>query len=195
MKQFAWWCALVMEASLALATAPPGYAASFALTPSEREAAIRTGRRSVISEDFGAEWRVAGGAPGQAATVMTPFHRLALAARNSAFRSQELRARDVDAALKEQGGGLAVWATLRGGAVDFARFYVPMLVSGDQTIKASFTQNERTARREEDGSFTARCLYVFPANDLKPDATVTLIVRDVEDKPVAKFTLDLSAMR
>ena len=70
-----------------------------------------------------------------------------------------------------------------------------MLVSGQQEIKASFRQNERTARREENGSYTARCLYVFPAERLRPNDTWVLIVRDSDDKPVAKFTVDLSAMR
>jgi hypothetical protein len=36
---------------------------------------------------------------------------------------------------------------------------------------------------------------VFPAADVDPRATVTLVVRDVEDQAVAKFTVDLSRMR
>ena len=126
---------------------------------------------------------------------MTPFHRLALAARNSAFQDRELKPRDVEALLKDQEGKLMFWATLRGGRVDFARFYAPALVAGPQEIKASFTQNERTALRGEDGQFVARCLYVFPTENVDPRATVTLIVRDGEEKLVAKFTVDLSAMR
>jgi hypothetical protein len=70
-----------------------------------------------------------------------------------------------------------------------------MLVARQQEIKASFAQNERTALRDNDGQFTARCLYVFPAEGVDPKATVTLLVRDVEEKVVAKFTVDLAAMR
>ena len=47
--------------------------------------------------------------------VMTPFHRLALAAQNSAFKSQDLKPKDVEALLKEPEGKLVPWATLRWG--------------------------------------------------------------------------------
>ena len=182
-------------AGLALSIARPLDAASFALTPGERDQAITLGRRSVVSPDFGAEWRVAGEAPGQSLTVMTPFHRLALAARNSAFKNEELRPRDVDSLLKDQEGRLVLWATVRGDKADFARFYAPLLVRGQQESKPSVTQNERTALREEDGVFTARCMYVFPAADLDGTSRVTLVVKTAEDKPVARFAVDLSAMR
>ena len=152
------------------------------------------GRRSVTTEDWGGEWRVAGGA-GQLVTVMTAFHRLALAARNSAFQDKELKPRDVESVLKEQANKVVFVATLRGGREDFARFYTPVLLARSHGIKASFTQNERTALRGEDGQYTARCRYVFSAENVDPRATVTLLVRDSEEKVVAKFTIDLSTMR
>jgi hypothetical protein len=126
---------------------------------------------------------------------MTPFHRLALAARNSAFQDRELKPRDVESTLKDQEGKLVFWATLRGGRVDFARHYAPVLMAGPQEIKASFAQNERTALRGDDGQYTARCLYVFPGAGVDPKGTVTLLVRDIEDHPVAKVAVDLSRMR
>jgi hypothetical protein len=170
-------------------------AASLTLTSQQRDAAMEMGRQSIISDRFGAEWRVGGDAAGEGLVVMTPFHRLAMAARNAAFQSEELKPKDVDALLRGQEGKLTFWATLKGAKVDFARFYTPVLVSGQQQIKAAFTQNERTARREDDGGYTARCLYVFPAEGLKPSGPVTLIVKDPDGKPVAKFTVDLSTMR
>jgi len=194
-KRVGWWCVLALAAGAGLTMQRPLAAASLALSPGERGEAIQAGRKSVISDEFGGEWRVKGSAPGQSVTVVTPFHRLALAARNSAFRNEEMRPRDVDAALKEQGGGLALWVTLKGSGAEFARLYVPALTSGDRPIKASFVQNERTARREEDGSYTAQCLYVFPAEGLKANDKITLVVKDVEEKPVATFTFDLSTMR
>ena len=184
----------MLAAALSLTWISPLDALLLTLTPRDRDEAMRAGRRSVIDENWGGEWRVDAGS-GQLVTVMTPFHRLALAARNSAFQDRELKPRDVEALLKEQGGKLMFWATLRGSRVDFARFYAPALVSGRQEIKASFTQNERTALRGEDGQFSARCLYVFPTENLDPRATVTLLVRNGEEKLVAKFTVDLSAMR
>ena len=184
----------MLAAGLSLICAAPTHAALFTLMPRDRDEAVRVGRRSVTAEGWGGEWRVDGGA-GQLVTVMTPFHRLALAARNSAFQDKELKPRDVESLLKDQEGKVVLWATLRGARVDFARFYTPALMARQQEIKASFAQNERTALRGEDGQYTARCLYVFPAEGLDPRATVTLLVRDGEEKVVARFTVDLSTMR
>jgi hypothetical protein len=182
-------------AGLALTMAQPLDAASFSLTPAERDEAVRMGRRSTVAADFGTEWRVAGETPGQSLVVMTPFHRLALAARNSAFKSEELRPRDIESLVQDQEGRLVLWATIRGAKSDFARFYVPLLQRGEQAIKASFTQNERTALREEDGTYTARCMYVFPTAELDAKGRVTLVVKDAESVQVARFNVDLSAMR
>ena len=194
--RFGRWSVVVLSAGLCFTAAQPAAAAvSFTLMPDQRDAAIRLGRQSVISEEFGAEWKVSGDGAGHTLVVVTPFHRLALAARNSAFKSEELKQKDIDALSKDQEGTLTLWATLKGGKADFARFYAPVLVSGRQEIKATFVQNERTARREDDGSFTARCMYVFPTDKLNARDTVTLIVRSSESQPVAKFTADLSAMR
>jgi hypothetical protein len=189
------WCVLVLCIGAALTIVSPLDAASFTLSSEERDAAIRAGKRSVISERFGREWTVGGDGPGQTVLVMTPFHRLALAARNAAFRNQELRPKDIESVLKEQTGGLALWATLKGNKNDFARFYTAVLTTGEQEVKPSFSQNERTALREEDGSYTARCMYVFPSDGLRGNGTLTLIVKDPDEKAVAKFTMDLSAMR
>ena len=182
-------------AALALTMARPLDAASFSLSPTERDEAVQMGRRSTVAADFGTEWRVVGEAPGQSLVVMTPFHRLALAARNAAFKSEELRPRDVESLVQDQSGRLVLWATIRGAKPDFARFYAPLLYRGEQAIKPSFSQNERTALREEDGTYTARCMYVFPAAELDGKGRVTLVVKDSESVQVARFNVDLSAMR
>lgn len=179
---------------MTLLCSSPLAAASFLLMPRDRDEAMRVGRRSVTAEAWDGEWRVRGG-DGQLVTVMTPFHRLALAARNAAFQDKELKPRDVESLMRDQQGKLVFWATLRGGRADFARFYAPALLARRQEIKASFTQNERTALRGEDGQYIARCLYVFPAADLDPRGTVLLLVRDGEEKVVAKFAVDLATMR
>jgi len=189
------WYLLLGAAGLALTAVRPLDAASFSLTPGAREDAIRAGRRSIVTDDFEAEWRVRGDALGETVTVMTPFHRLMLAARNSAFKSQELKPRDVDAALKDHEGRLVLWTTLRGTKADFARFYTPVLMVGQQELKPAFTQNEHTALREEDGRFIARCIYVFPTEGVDPNAKVTLLVKNSDEQGVARFTVDLAAMR
>ena len=185
---------LFLAAALGLTPARPVDAAVFVLTERDRGEALRIGKRSVLSEEFGGEWMVAGPG-GQRVVVMTPFHRLALAARNSAFQHRELRPRDINTLLKEHEGKLIFWATLRGPKADFARFYGAALMVRQEEIKPTFTQNERTALRDDDGRFTARCIYVFPSEGLDPKAKVLLVVRDPDEKPVARFTVDLSVMR
>jgi len=189
------WSLSLLAAGVSVLVIGTLHAASLALTPEQRDDAVEMGKRSILSDQFGAEWSVRGEGTGDTVEVMTPFHRLALGARNAAFKGQELKPADVDALLKEQEGVLTLWATLKGGKPDFARFYTPFLLNGDQEIKAGFVQNERTARRESDGSFTARCMYVFPNTGLKPTGAVALVVRDSDKKQVAKFTVDLSTMR
>lgn len=183
-------------AGIALWPAPgqPAAAASFALTVPEQQEAVRLGRKSVVSETFGGEWTSRNGA-GETLAVMTPFHRLALAARNAAFKKEALKPKEIASALKESAGKLTLWVTLRGGKSDFARFFEPALLGGAADVKPSFVQNERTALRGEDGRYAARCLYVFPAEALSPKGRFTLVVRDADEKEVSKFTVDLSAMR
>ena len=187
-------CLPFLVLAVGLVAATPGEAMSLALTDRDREQAIRAGKKSIVTEEFGGEWRVKDAA-GQSVVVMTPFHRLALAARNSAFQSKELKPRDVQTVLKGTEGKLAFWVTLRGGKADFARFYTPEVVAGSQTVKASFVQNERTALRENDGRYAAQCVYAFPAEGIDPKGRVVLVVRDADEKEVAKFTVDLAAMR
>lgn len=169
-------------------------AASFVLSDRDQQDAILAGKRSVVSDDFGDEWR-SRNPSGETATVMTPFHRLALAARNAAFKNEPLRPKDIDTVLKESTNKLTVWVTLRGDKPDFARFYAPTLLDGRTEIKPSFVQNERTALRAEDGSYAARCVYVFPAEELKGRGRYSLVVRNSDEKDVSTFTVDLSAMR
>ena len=173
----------------------PLSAASFSLTSQEIQAAVRFGQRAVVNEEFDREWRLAS-ASGETLKVVTPFFRLAQAARNAAFKQEVLKQRDIDSLLKEHENRLVFWAHLRGGREDFARWYqAVLLVQGKAEIKTTFVQNERTALRQADGRFLSRSIYAFPANDLDSKGRVTLLVRDSDDKEVARFVVDLSAMR
>jgi len=143
----------------------PLSAASFSLTSPEIQAAIRFGQRAIVNEEFDREWKLTS-ASGETLKVVTPFFRLVF------------------------------WADLRGGREDFARWYQPVLVvQGKAEIKPDFVQNERTALRQADGRFLSRSIYAFPANDLDGKGRVTLLVRNSDDKEVARFVVDLSAMR
>jgi hypothetical protein len=169
-------------------------AATLALTESQQQEAIQTGERSVTAEAFDAEWRI-GSASGETAMVMTPFHRLAIAARHAAFNGKPLKPGEPAKILKENRDRLVFWITLRGTSEDFARHYVPRLMVGDREIKASFVQNERTAIRQQDGAYLARCVYGFPTKDVKGRERVGLVVGDGDGRDVSRFTIDLASMR
>lgn len=181
-------------AAALLVWAAPAPAASFVLAASERAAALRVGRRSVTLETFDAEWRVAN-ASGDSVTVITPFHRLVLAARHAAFRNERMKPDEPDQLLREQQGRLVVWAELRGPREDFARFLAPRLILREREIEPAFVQNERTAARQDRGGYLARCLYGFPIRDLTGRSRVLLVLRDADGRDVSRFTIDLGAMR
>ena len=177
----------------ALIAAGEAAAASFTLGAADRRAAMQVGERSTASEDFDREWRVSGA--GGEATVLTPFHRLAVAARHAAFKNESLTPSEVERVIKKDAGRLIVWVSLRGHSESFARHYAPRLVQGTREIRPAFVQNERTALPQDDGVYLARCVYGFPVRDLNGRDTVALIVADVEGRDVSRFTIDLSRMR
>ena len=183
-------------AGVLIALSVPGAAHAAALTLDNRltQEAIRVGQRSITSEVFGAEWRVANDS-GDSVLVYTPFHRIALAARHSAFKNQVLKPTEPEKILKEQADRLLLWAYLKGGREDFARHYVPRLMVGEREIEPAFVQNERQAVREDSGRFVARCVYGFPTKEITGDSRVVLAVRDAEGKDVSRFTIDLATMR
>jgi hypothetical protein len=185
--------ALVLAALLA-GPAVAG-AASFSLGPQEKSAALQTGARSVTLDTFDAEWRVAGSA-GNSLTVITPFHRLVLAARHAAFKNEKLKNGEPDKLLREQQDRLVIWASLRGQREDFARFYAPRILLGTRQIEPTFVQNERTAVKAADtGGYLARCVYGFPVKDMTPKDRLLLVVRDADGRDVSRFMIDLATMR
>jgi hypothetical protein len=168
-------------------------AVSFSLEPQQRTDALRVGARSITKDSFDTEWRVANPA-GETLTVITPFHRLVLAARNAAFKNEPMKPSEPERLLREQQDRLVIWANLRGPREDFARFYIPRLLLGDREIEPTFVQNERTAARTQ-GGYLARCVYGFPVKEISPRSRVTLVVRDPDGRDVSRFTIDLASMR
>ena len=179
-------------ALLGVALAAVGHAASFTLGDAEQKAAIAMGEQSAASEEFGREWTVTG-RDGEV-TVVTPFHRLALAARHAAFKKTTLRPRDVQNVLKETRDRMAFWVSLTGSRADFARQLEPTLTVGGAAVLPSFVQNERTALAQPDGRFLARCVYSFPTRGIPPGAPLVLVVRNGEAE-VARFAVNLASMR
>ncbi len=178
-----------------LALAPlPAHAAAFTLSEAQKQEAMRVGAASITTEGFDAEWRVSTGG-GDSLIVLTPFHRLAIAARNAAFKDEPLKPSEPDRVLRQDSQRLVFWVRLRGRTENFARFYAPRLVAGTREIKPAFVQNEHTAARQEDGAYVARCVYGFPARDVADAAMVALVVADGHGREVSRFTIDLSTMR
>lgn len=195
MTRFRALAALGALATLALLLDVGGAeAASFALGERQAQEAVEAGERSITREGLGDEWRVRNPA-GDALTVMTPFHRLAMAARHAAFRNDPLKPRERDRVLKEQQDRLVFSVELKGTREDFARFYTPRLIAGARHIEPTFTQNERTPARGDDGKFLARCVYAFPTKALTGTSKVVLVVRDGDGRDVTTFRIDLSSMR
>lgn len=185
---------IVALLALALCWPGEGVAATLVLTEHQQQEAIQVGERSVTVETFGDEWRVAGAA-GETATVMTPFHRLAIAARHAAFNGKPLKPGEPAKILKENRDRLVFWISLRGTSEDFARYYVPRLLVADREIKASFVQNERTAMRQDNGVYLARCVYGFPTKEVKGRERVALVIGDGDGLDISRFTIDLAQMR
>lgn len=181
--------------AVALATTAPAAAgaASFTLGEQEQAEALREGERSIISESFGDEWRVVNGS-GESVSVLTPFHRLALAARQAAFRSEALTLGDRQRIVRDYRDRLTLSVQLYGARPDFARHLRPRLLAGDREIAPALVQNEHTARPDAD-RYLARCEYWFPTRDLKATAKLTLIVATPNGQPVARFPIDLATMR
>jgi hypothetical protein len=168
--------------------------ASLTLGEGERAEAVRVGQRSVTQETFGAEWQVVNPA-GERVTVVTPFYRLAVAARHAAFKNEPFRARDQERALAEVRHRLRFIVELRGGREDFARHYTARLRVGGRELLPTLVQNEHTAWRGPDGVFHARCEYWFPTADLTGRERITLDVADAEGRLVTRFVVDLARMR
>lgn len=178
---------------LALAAwGPAAGAASLTLDGRGREEAVRLGQRSVTSETFGDEWRVTHG--GESVSVMTPFHRLALAARHAAFKNEPLKAQDQERMLLDLKDRLMLQVELRGEREDFARHLAPRLLVGERVVRPSVVQNERTAIRADRG-YLARCIYWFPSRDIPDDARLVLRIETPEGRERARFHIDLGAMR
>lgn len=169
-------------------------AASFQLTSKDVEDAIRTGKQSLIQEEFGREWQQAN-PRGDEVTVQTPFYRLALSARLSAFRGEELQKSEIDKLVTASQGRLMFWVAIRGTKPDFAKTYQPALLIEGREVKPLFVQNERTALLLEDGRYLARCVYAFPTDEVKPNASVSLVVRTFEGQEVSRFAINLAQMR
>jgi hypothetical protein len=182
---------------LAGLVAAPGPVAAIIpeLSPADVEQALEVGREAMVQEDFGDEWRLPLPDGGEI-VVSTPFSRLTLAARQAALKGESLSDKQRQEQIERGKGKIQLLVTVHGRAADFARWYQPVLRVAGREVKATFTQNERTALNVGNGRYAARNVYVFPLEGVPPRGTVTLVVRHaVDQKEVMSQPLDLSKMR
>jgi hypothetical protein len=187
--------ALVAGVLGCVAAAAPAGAAFLTLTDAQQAEALRVGQRSVTTEArFDTEWRVEN-PTGESVTVITPFHRLALASRHSAFKNEPLKPQDQDKVIQEVRERLVVWVELHGPRADFARYYAPRLLMAEREIEPAFVQNERTGLRRANGSFLVRSVYAFPSREITGDAKLVLVIKNPEGQLISRFAIDLAKMR
>jgi hypothetical protein len=183
---------LVGAGMIALAT--PALPASLVLDEAQQREALAFGERSAARDEFDGEWRVRNAA-GDTVRVITPFYRLALAARHAGQRGEPVERVTPEKLLKEQKDRLVLMVDLHGRREDFARHLVPELTTEERTLKPVFVQNEHTAARLQDGLYRARCVYTFPVKQLTGRSRVGLVVRDGDGREASRFVIDLAAMR
>jgi len=187
---------LLLSALLLLLLARDGAALLAELSPADVQQALDAGARGATQEEFGEEWRIQ--LPGgEEIVVSTPFSRLAHAARQATFKGEPLTAKQLQEQIDRGKGKIQLVVRMFGRQADFARWYQPLLRVGTTDVKPTFTQNERTGVRLEDGRFAARNVYVFPVETLLPKGAVTLVVMQspTDKKEVLRASLDLSTLR
>ena len=175
----------------------PTAAAAMIPTLSSRDvqAALDAGEQGIAQEDFGEEWHVTY-PDGVEIVVLTPFARLAHAARRAALKSEPMTDKQRQEQIDRGKTSLQLTVTMFGPSADFPKWYRAALRVGDREVKSTFDQNEATPLRLPDGRFTARNVYTFPLEGLPPRGTVTLIVNHlIRKKEVLRVPLDLGKMR
>lgn len=189
--------ALALAASLGYGLPGPASALVGDLSEQGIREAIEVGIASITQDDFAEEWqlRLPGG---EEVVVITPFSRLALAARHATMKGEPLSEKQQKEQIDRSKGRIQLLVTMHGGPDrSFARFYQPVLVVDGREVKASFVQNERTPLVQDDGRLAARNVYVFPLEGLPMNGAVTLVVRGAppDQKEVLRAKIDLGKFR
>jgi hypothetical protein len=191
---------LVVICLFEISTFPAGsYAMMQKLTPDQREAAIKYGKRGVRMEvsDFIKEWSVNNGDKGFA-FIVTEFLALAFAAQQAALKSAELNNFDIEDTLAKSAGKLVFRVTLFGNTDTFAKDYTAVIQAGSKTFPATYSDippGESYGDGKTKPAFVTDSDFYFPAEGVDPNAMITLVVQDKDGKEVAKFQFDLAKIR
>ena len=132
---------------------------------------------------------------GESVTVLTPFHRLVVAARHAAFKNEPVTPSEVSRVLRQDAGRLVMWVQLRGKREDFARHFAPKRPGRhprDQALlRAERAHGPAPGGRRLRGPLRVR----LPLRDLNGRDRLALRVADSDGRDVSRFTIDLSTMR
>ncbi|MFQ5862345.1 MAG: hypothetical protein ACE5IC_04395 [Candidatus Brocadiales bacterium] len=191
---------LVILFLLLLPLAKPALAVWPDLDESKMREAIQYGKRfkHYDNDRFLKEWVVVLKRDADRVGVFTKFNLLAMAARDAARESRELRPEEIEAVLGEVENKLAFTLILYGSTPEFARRFHAVLRYGDRYIQPVYKYNPLAEpygwRPMSPPIFRARCSYEFPLDDIDPNAEVSLIIINPRGGERELF-LDLSKMR
>ncbi|HTN44261.1 MAG TPA: hypothetical protein VMN77_10750 [Nitrospiria bacterium] len=169
------------------------------LTPEQREAAVKYGKKGVRMDvtDFIKEWSVNNGDKGFA-FIVTEFLALAFAAQQAALKSAELNNFDIEDNLAKSAGKLVFRVTLFGSTDTFAKDYTAVIQAGGKTFPATYSDippGESYGDGKTKPAFVTDSDFYFPAEGIDPNSLITLMVQDKDGKEVAKFQFDLAKIR
>lgn len=152
------------------------------LKDSQIEEAIQYGKRykNYDVDKFLGEWMVVWRKDADRVGLYTKFNLLAVAARNAALESRELRSEEIKNTMAKAEGKLSFELVLYGDTSHFARNYHAVLNYKERYIQPSFKHNPDAEpygwRPMSPPIFRAFCSYEFTLTDIDPNAEVTLIL-------------------
>lgn len=193
-------CIFVTLFLLLLPSIKPALAVWPDLDQSQMQEAIQYGKKfkHCNNDRFLKEWTVVLQRDGDRVGVYTKFNLLAMAARDAAKESRDLRPDEIEAILGEAENKLAFKLILYGNSPDFTQRFHAVLHYNDAYIQPTHKLN---APGEPFGwwpmapsVFRAFCSYEFPLNEIDPDAEVSLIIINPQGGEKELF-FDLSKMR
>ena len=193
---------LVLLAGLAIFVgwSDPAPAVYQKLTEEQTNEAIDYGERNAMAEptEFLKEWVVVLDGYDGYAFVISEFLALANASKESTLRGVPLSPFAIQDAIATSSGKLVFRVTTFGDTFNFAKDYTAILKAGNQDIPTTFwTNSDGEAFGEDDSkpAFQADSEFYFPSEGIEPEAKITLVVQDKDEKTVTQFEFDFSKVR
>lgn len=151
------------------------------LNPEQINQAIAYGktRKEYPDEKFFKEWTVILKGTEERVGLYTKYNLLAMAAREAARESRELRPEEIETILSKAEGKLSFRATFYGSTPDFASSFHAVLLYNGRIIQPIYKENPLAEpygwRPMSPPIFRAVSSYEFPLKDIDPNAVVAII--------------------